>query len=423
MFYCLKKSNLCRFALIVMFAFVSALSGCSGDSFKDTGVNQHNNGDAEFVDAHDSFFVDERDIFNEGNEDATFEDEHIDIEKDTGYDVIDISSTDASDIFYDSMDEIRDIEKTDGEIYEDIYVDVSSDENNVLDIIEDVENDSIQDTGNGTEKHYGWDYNLTHRCVRSPHPQKANYYEDLSDCPFSGKGWVIAVESEKELAVSCPGPADQSFPINSQDGPVFLTWYSHTDEYGNSNWSVNLKTDFVNVAHPCGGGYFTWYVIMDHIGYGGGPFPEPDNLIFSAIVNMNFFVPDGAARGIVAWQGWWDGKARMVEINIVSKNWGDAHPDPDIVNIIETPDMQFVNMDGMAMGQGIQMGVDTNIVIEWHKIIKNLTDRGILSPPSGGWSNTATSAIFVGSEVRNNSEKNSVIGDIWLTNFRISALK
>ena len=61
---------------------------------------------------------------------------------------------------------------------------------------------------------------------------------------------------ERSLGQSCPGPADQSLPIN-QNGILALEWQPHVDEFGNHNWRVHLKTDLINYSHPCGDGYFT----------------------------------------------------------------------------------------------------------------------------------------------------------------------
>lgn len=265
----------------------------------------------------------------------------------------------------------------------------------------------------------GWNYNLTKHCVKSTNPSGANYYQDLTDCGTQGKNWTVAVESEKTLGASFPGPANQSFPINDPNSPVKMNWVKHTDELGRQNYSINLKTDFSGATHPGGPGYFTWFVLMDHVGHNGGPLPRPDQLTFSATASYNDFVPNGSSRGLAGWQGWWDGRAHSIEINFASKGWGDAHPDPDIVNVINTSTLQFVDMDGAAMGITIPRTQDTLLKIDWSKIIKNLVSRGLLDAPSGGWANTATQAVFIGTEVKNDTASNSVISDLWFTNFRV----
>jgi len=266
----------------------------------------------------------------------------------------------------------------------------------------------------------GWDFNLTHRCVKSPHPDKENYYQDTADCPIVDKNWTIAVESEKDaLLASCPGPVNQSFPINVGGSPLTLKWLSHQSELGD-NWSVNLKTDLSTNTHPCGSGYFTWFVFMNHLGHGGGPLPRPNEVVFSATVNFNDFVPDGHTRAIAGWEGWWDGKARAVELDFQGTGWGDNYPDdPAVVNYIDNDRTEFVTVDGSAYGIYIQKFTDTEIKIEWITILEDLILRGFLKAPSGGWENTSTYNIFLGHETKNNQPDNSVVADLWFTNFRV----
>lgn len=270
---------------------------------------------------------------------------------------------------------------------------------------------------------FGWDYNLSRRCVKSTAPGSANYFEDTTQCNPDDRNWTVAVQSERELGVSCPGPVNQSLPINTSDSPLSLQWTPHIDEVGRANWSVNLTTDLSAQSHPCGAGYFTWYVFMDHIGHNGGPLPNPRTISLAATVNFNDFTPVGATRAIAGWQGFWNGKARSIEVNMVSTNWGDAHPDPDIVNVIDNEAFQFVNMDGPAMGLGISKNVDTPIRIDWYRIIQNLIDRGIFPAPIGGWGQGVSTAVFLGHETNNLATAQSAISSMWLTNFRIEGVR
>ena len=270
---------------------------------------------------------------------------------------------------------------------------------------------------------YGWDYNLTKRCVKSTNSSAANYFQDNSQCDSSGKNWTVAAQSEKTYETgSCPGPTNQSFPINAAGSPLLMDWLSHTDELGRSNWSVNLKTDLSATSHPCGAGYFTWYVLMDHLVHSGGPFPRPDQLSFSATVNFNDYTPNGATRAIAGWQGFWDGKARVIELTFQGTNWGDNYPnEPDIVDYLNTSSLQFVHMDGRALGILTPKEVDTKLNIDWTNIIKNLVSRGYLEAPSAGWENTVTTAVYVGHESHNWAASQSVISSLWVTNFRIES--
>ncbi len=179
----------------------------------------------------------------------------------------------------------------------------------------------------------GWDYNLTKRCAKSPYPDKPNYYQDTAECDASNKNWTIAVQSEKELGVSCQGVANQSLPIDQPGGPLSLEWIPHTDEFGNKNWQINLSTDFITKTNPCGTNHFTWFTLMDHVSHNGGPFALPNNLSTSVIAKLNQDNPNGATRAFLGWQGWWDGKSHGIEINFFhTDNWGDADPQPDINN-------------------------------------------------------------------------------------------
>ncbi len=266
----------------------------------------------------------------------------------------------------------------------------------------------------------GWDYNLTKRCAKSVDPQGQNYFEDLTDCSMNGN-WTVAVESEKTLSASCPGPPNQSFLINGVNSPVKLDWLSHIDELGRNNWSINLNNDFIHNTHPCGAGHWTWYVLMDNVLSTGGSLPRPDKITSSATISVTHIVHNGAIRALISWQGWWDGKARAIEIYLVKANWGDNHPDPDIINVLNTSYLQAVDIDGSAIGISItpNTGNSQTVSVNWYQIITNLISRGLLTAPSAGWENTATSAVSVGNEVNNWTDTDAALVDMWVTNFRV----
>ena len=273
-----------------------------------------------------------------------------------------------------------------------------------------------------TEK-FGWDYNLTKRCVKSPQKNNSeNYYQDLLQCDIDGKNWTIAIQSEKELGKSCPGPLNQSFMVNSPDSPITLNWLKHVDEYGNNNWSVNLKTDLVSKSHPCGNGYFTWVAFMDHVSHGGGPFPKPSEIVFSLTANANDYLPNGASRVILGWSGYWDGKARMIEMTIYGNNWGDNYPDnPKITNYINNQEYQFVHIEGKPYNINLPKNKDQKLFVPWYEIIQDIVSMGFLDKPTN-WNNTSTMSISVGHELNNFAQKNSGVIDLWFTNFRIEKL-
>ncbi len=276
----------------------------------------------------------------------------------------------------------------------------------------------------------GWDYNLTHRCIKSVYPNEENYYQDLADCPNPKKNWTIAVESEKELLGSCPGPLVQSFPVNKAGSPVSLNWISHTDELGRRNWTVNLKTDMSNFKHPCGPGYFTWVALMDHLYLGGGPFPKPNDLKFSADVYYDESLISGAGRAMVGWQGVWDDTddgvasqtAKEIELNFyISPNWGDGHPDEDIIVMFKNRDgkgTDYIAMDGKPLNITVPKGVSSKVEIDFSKIINDLVSRGLFKPPAGGWNEAKTTAMYISTEFKNETEANSGVANLYVTNFR-----
>ena len=84
--------------------------------------------------------------------------------------------------------------------------------------------------------------------------------------------------------------------------------------------------------------------------------------------------------------------------------------------------MNFIAIDGAAVGIQIPRLQDTNIVVPWHQIIQTLITNGYLQAPAGGWQNSATSAVGLGHEVHNWSVDNSAIVDLWFTNFRVESI-
>ena len=269
----------------------------------------------------------------------------------------------------------------------------------------------------------GWDYNLMKRCAKTTLPGQTNYFEDVAQCGTGLQRWTLAVQSESTLGQSCTGPNTQSFLINGPGSPVTLGWLPHTDELGRNNWTINMKTNFGDITHPCGAGNFTWYMFMDHLAHNGGPLPRPDKTKFSATLSYNDFVPNGATRGIALYQGFWNGKSQSIELTFQGANWGDNYPnDPLVFDVKTTPETNFVAIDGKAIGIEIPRLQDTSMVVPWHQIIQTLITKGYLQAPSGGWQNSATSAVGIGHEVHNLSPNNSAIVDLWFTNFRVESL-
>lgn len=266
----------------------------------------------------------------------------------------------------------------------------------------------------------GWDYNLATRCVTTPHPDQGNYFADDLQCGPDGKRWTVAVQSEATYGGSCPGPTNQSFPVNGPGSPVTMTWEPHVDEAARANWSVALTSDFRTNPHPCGDGYFTWFMFMDHVAFGGGPFPRPDRLAFSATVNFTDAVSRGASRAIARWQGAWDGKARVIEMRFQGTGYPDAYrDDPLIMNYRNTPTVEFVSIDGAALGLSVAKGTDAALEISWSTVIASLIHKGFLEAPASGWATAQTRAVGLGHEVMTKRSPTWAEARLWFTNFRV----
>jgi hypothetical protein len=273
--------------------------------------------------------------------------------------------------------------------------------------------------GNACRPTYGWDYNLTHRCVRSVSPGQQNFFQDATDCPQPNKNWTVAVQSEKTLQNTCVGPKSQSLPINA-GGPLTLQWLPHTDEHGRKNWTVVLKTDLYNHAHPCGPGTFTWYSLMDHRYHGGGPHPRPDKAILRTNLWYDDWTPSGASRLIAAWGGDWSGGAAIVEIDLQSRNWGDAYPgDPLLIQRKNHPNFQWVSLSGKALGLTVPRKQQTRITINWRPILEKIVARGWLTIPQGKLSAINTSSLSLATEVRNASSSKAATAELRVTDFRV----
>lgn len=264
----------------------------------------------------------------------------------------------------------------------------------------------------------GWDYDLTKKCLKTVgQPGSENYYAVTNECS-DAKRWTIAIASEKTPGAQY-GPANRSFLVNGPDSPVTVDWHEHKSGLGD-NWTVNMKTDFVTHPHPDGDGYFTWVSMMDHVGEGGGPLPDPADLITEHRIAYNNYVPtgDNATRLIVGAQFFYGGKAHLIEINLSSTNWGDAHSDPEAVIVrgdwYGDGSLEYVTLDGAAFDLTVTPGDEKTVEIEWSDILEHVIDKGWLSPI--GNQDSVTQGVFIATEV-----KNGAIADLWHTNFRVTS--
>jgi len=144
-------------------------------------------------------------------------------------------------------------------------------------------------------------------------------------------------------------------------------------------------------------------------------------LVFRASVWYDDWTPNGGAQLIAGWGGEWDGKGVQVEIDLLSRNWGDAYPGiSDIVQKKDHPNFQWVEMSGKAMGLAIPRQQETRITIHWHTILANLIARGLLKGPKAGLAAARTKALSIATEVRNGGSSKAAVAEARITDFRVS---
>jgi len=197
-------------------------------------------------------------------------------------------------------------------------------------------------------------------------------------------------------------------------------------------WAVRLRTDFYNHGHPCGAGtWWTWLSLIDHAWVGGGPLPTADRLkvqlrgVYNEVTGNKLTELghlSGLSRAGVTWTGVWGGRTIMVDLNLYQNlAWGDAHPDPDVVYVVDSPAVAYVVLHGAAMQPAIAMlrNSDASLVIPFDAIIRNLITRGLLPSPAIGEALTTTT---VGPFIEDNtlvSDGQSVISDWLLYSFGV----
>ncbi len=216
------------------------------------------------------------------------------------------------------------------------------------------------------------------QCVTSLNPSEANYFSNTAGCLSSAptRHWLVGVQSEGSLGSACVGTNAQSLPIN-QGGPMSLTYEPYRGQ-----WAARLHTDFWNFLHPCQGSNWTWFSIMDHISYGGGPLPDGNHLslyirgIYNE-VRGDYTSLYGISRMGITYQSFWAGKSVLVDVMLyVNPAWGDAHPDWDIIQAIETDTYYYV----IVKAEQWQLNDETSSTIHMGPILNNLIARGLLPP-------------------------------------------
>lgn len=264
---------------------------------------------------------------------------------------------------------------------------------------------------------YGWDYNLTKQCVTSLSASDPYYFSDTTGCQNDGKHWLTAVQAERTLAASCQAVNNQSLPINADAG-VSLNWFPHVDGQQRASKRVEMKTDYINTAHPCGARVFTWHTLMDGVSSGGGPLPEPMKSLLSVRLTYRPQIVDGGTRAVIGWTGFWDGKAHMIDMDVARTNYGDNDPDPLVISTSDTNGVEYANIDGAYFGYSLQDNIPTTLSIDWNRVVQVLIDRGFFRAPSGTYA-PVLGQMSVATEVYNATVSNAAALTLDVTNFRI----
>lgn len=292
---------------------------------------------------------------------------------------------------------------------------------------------------------WGVDSGLKRQCIRTTTPDALNFFSDAADCPGSAypfrNYWTTAVETESSEAILCAGEVNQSFLINGSGSPVSETWT------GNSvtGYTVELKTDFTNVANPCPPRSWTWVPLMDNI-VGGGPLPSPNNLQTQFHALFTRRLPDsGATRAFAGLGAQWrvagaDGgdavlRQVQVELNLFTDEpqWG-RKPDlpPDVINATRSilpghsAPVDFVNVDGSRLIPPVSItpSEPQTVTVNWGAVLQHLIDEGLFPSPIHGWNNSAAATIATdaGTEVYNTAAgSNGPFADLAVSNFQESS--
>lgn len=263
----------------------------------------------------------------------------------------------------------------------------------------------------------GLDYGLKKQCVRTPWPSQPNFFYDDVDCPGTsyptGGYWTTAVDTENPP--SCNGTVNQFFQINGSGSPVTEAWTGDPS----SGYSVELKTDYTNIANPCAPNTWTWVPLMDSWS-GGGPLPAPNQLVvqFNATFNRKLPANSGATRAFAGIGAQWDiagsnGQSKLatfsVEINfyVDQPQWGkQPNLPPDVIGVINGGAFDYyVALDGSKLFAPISapLGTSTQLTVNWAAVLQHVVDEGLFPAPTNGWtnSNAVTSGTFAGTEVMN----------------------
>lgn len=264
-----------------------------------------------------------------------------------------------------------------------------------------------------TYREAGWDPGIFKKCGRSAPPGALVVPYNISEnCDSSGNFWQIGFRSENSYnSAGC-----NNFDISSASTPIKFDWSRRAD----NGYNVQILTDFNTKTHPCGANFFNWLVFMDQNSF--FPYPKPDKLATTYRLWYDSLLPQGvnggASRVIVGWQGFWDGKAREIEMSVYLEGWGDADPDPRVVTTLNVPGLQYVHAYGGPYDLLISKGQDKDLFVNWGQVINNLIASGYLDRPSD-WNNTATAGIWAGVETNNKTASQSIQSNLQIKDFRV----
>ena len=257
------------------------------------------------------------------------------------------------------------------------------------------------------------------RCFQSPHIGKPFFISDRTECHEMAEAhYTLAIQSERDPAQSCLGEPSQSQKISTQrtEGPVHLGLSG-----GKNAWKYHLKQNYRSNRHPCGKGYFNWYVVMAHTGHADLQLPAPARLGQKLLYTYRDDLRGDGGRFLAGIQVKWDNKIFLVEVNLISR-WGDAHPEVDIVLARAWPGDYGAQLEKYVLLNAKQMQI-TGIpvknrqqiaMINWKIILQNLIDRGFLPRPVHGLENAQTQAIFAGVEHKNEKANGAGVSELEL---------
>ncbi len=299
---------------------------------------------------------------------------------------------------------------------------------------------------NGCATQYGWDYNLTQRCVRSMMPSEMNAYQDMTDGNH-GHSWMVSVTSQRGFQNN-PKPSGQAFPINAPGSPVTLRWASASA----GRKEVTLTTDFIQHTHPAKEpGYFVFFQFGDHKHHGGTQvWPSPFDLRLRFSARYKEVLPRGQDFGRTRWMAmmvafWTDTngnlKSRMIEVMpYVSETWKHSpwsvDPDRGIINHVVSDTREYVAVLGDVFGQTTQSVDGTryqDYEINWGGVLDYLTSTPViwtrnptpgqtyLTPP-GSSSDASVVAVTLATETHVRDDRTrSALSELTFRGFRVDS--